>query len=583
MRRQTSQRTDVGPVVRRLAGYLRQVRGKFILSLIFMLTSSGLTAAKAWIIQPTVDTFLDRPGDDTQLRMLCAIVLIIFVAHGASIWLFAVSERMVSAEVTRRIRSDLFAHLQAQSLGYYARTPSSELMSRVIHDVSVFESSALSAMLAFFRNAVTLALLLGIVLVQNIAWGIMLLVAMVTVGFALRYMSGRIVDIARRAQDRLAGLTRHLSEITAGIAVILGFGVQDHWQQDFSKSSQRYYELQVETIRIRGCAVALLEALFGVALAAIFFWMGSALLEGTLSAGQLLSFIAVMFLVQAPAQRMTQSVAGLSQGFAAGARAFEIFEEEPPIRDPQNARKLPPQGGHLEFRNVSFGYGGCQVIEDLSFEIASGEFAVLAGRSGAGKSTVTRLAQRFYDPLCGQVLVDGIDIRELRRQDLCRAVSYVAQDVFLFDDTVRFNLVIGKPDATAADLDRVIALACLDDVIAALPHGIDSAVGERGELLSGGQRQRIAIARALLTDARILILDEATSALDMELEQRLFENLGELRSSRSILAITHRLTMADLADRVLVLRDGRLVEEGLSKSLVAAGGEFSRLQQQQCI
>ena len=574
--------SSVWQVIRRLARYLGAVRGKFILSLVFMTMSSSLTAAKAWIIQPTVDTFLAGPTGHAQLRILCAIVLAIFVSQAVFNWLFLVVARMATGDITRRIRADLFSHLQDQSLGYFTRVPSSDLMSRVITDVSVFESSALGALQGFIRNAITLMLLLGVMLTQQLQWGLIWFAVMVAAGFALRSMGSRIIVIARSAQDKLSRLTHHLSEITGGIAVILGFGVKDHWQQQFARSNQSYYEMQVKTTRIRGFASALLEALTGAALAGILLWMGSAVLDGELTAGQLLSFLAVMFLVQAPAQRMTQCVAGLSQGFAAGARAFEIFDQQPTIRDPQDPTALPVDGGRIEFRNVSFGYDDHTVLDDLSFEISSHEFVVLAGQSGAGKSTVTKLAQRFYDAQRGQVLIDSIDVREVRRQDLCKAVSHVAQDVFLFDETIRFNIEIGKPDATEAQLDEVIRLACLEDVLNELPDGLQTVVGERGDRLSGGQRQRIAIARALLTDARILIFDEATSALDMELERRLFSNLASLRSARTILAITHRLTMAAIADRVLVLRDGHLVEDGSSASLVAAGGEFSRLQRQTC-
>ena len=543
-----------------------------------MTLASSLTAAKAWIIQPTVDAFVGGSAGYAQLKILCAIVLAIFVLQAGFNWLFVVVARMASSDITRRIRTDLFCHLQGQSLGYFTRVSSSDLMSRVITDVSVFESSALAALQGFIRNTITLTLLLGVMLIQQLQWGLIWFAVMVAAGFALRSMGSRIIAIARNAQDKLSRLTHHLSEITGGISVILGFGVKDHWQEQFSRSNQSYYETQVETTRIRGSAAALLEALTGAALAGILLWMGSAVLDGELTAGQLLSFLAVMFLVQAPAQRMTQCVAGLSQGFAAGARAFEIFDQQPEIRDPQEPRALPMDGGRVEFKNVSFGYDDRPVILDLSFEIRPHEFVVFAGQSGAGKSTVTKLTQRFYDAQRGQVLIDGIDVREVRRQDLCKAVSHVAQDVFLFDETIRFNIEIGNPDATEAHLDEVIRLACLEDVIDELPDGLQTVVGERGDRLSGGQRQRIAIARALLTDARILIFDEATSALDMDLERRLLNNLASVRSAHTILAITHRLTMADIADRVLVLRDGRLVEEGGSAALVAAGGEFSRLQ-----
>ncbi len=570
--------TDSRTVARRLFTYLFAVRGKFILSLVFLLLAASLTAAKAWIIQPTVDSFLQGPTGHAQLRFLCAIVLAIFTAQAVFNWLYLVVARMVSAHIVQAIRADLFHHLTRHSLGYFAKHPSSDLISRVINDITVFDWSAVSALQGVIRNGLTLMLLLAVMLIQEFKWGLLCFLVMLVAGFLLRSMGSRIVLMARAVQESVSKVTHHLTEMIGGIAVILSFDVAKRWHARFSETNKGHYEWQVKSTRIRASATALVDLITGATLAGLLLWTGSALLNGELTEGQLLSFLAVMFLMQAPAQRLAHLVAGLSHGFAAGARAFELFDQKPEIRDSEHPRPLPVGDGTIEFRDVSFAYDHEPVLENLSFQVMPRELVAMVGRSGAGKSTVAKLAQRFYDPLKGQVLVNGVDLREIRRDDLHRAVSYVAQDVFLFDDTIESNLNVGVPDATAAQLDDAIRLACLEDLIDELPDGLQTVVGERGVRLSGGQQQRIAIARAILTEAEILVLDEATSALDMHLERRILQNLVSDKRARTIFAISHRLTLAEIADRVLVLRDGKLVEQGDRESLIAAGGEFSFLQ-----
>ncbi len=563
---------------RRFLGYLSIVRGWFLLSLVFLLLGAALTAAKAWIIQPTVDTFLEGPAQYAQLRLLIGALLAIFVALAVFNWLYSVVARMTSARIVEAIRTDLFRHLQRHSLGYFSKGSSSDIVARVVNDVTMFDVSAVAALQGLIRNGLTLLFLLGVMLIQEFKWGLVSFSVAILAGLVLRSMGGRMMIVARDVQDGLAKVTHQLTEMTGGIAVILGFGVAQDWDNRFAETSRDQYRLQVKLSRIRSSAAALVDIVIGITVAGILLWMGSALLNAELTEGQLLSFLAVMFLMQGPAQRIAQCVAGLASGLAAGARAFELFDAEPEIRDPSSPQSFPQGDGSLEFRNVSFAYDDKLAVRDLSFQVSPRELVVMVGRSGAGKSSVAKLIQRFYDPTEGQVLIDGIDIGQVRRQDLCRVVSYVAQDVFLFNETIEANITVGVPNATAQQVREAVELTCLDEVIDELPHGLQTVVGERGVRLSGGQQQRIAIARAVLTDARILVFDEATSALDMDLEQRILQNLVSASRARTILAITHRLGLAEIADRILVLRDGRLVEEGTSVSLVATGGEFSQLQ-----
>jgi subfamily B ATP-binding cassette protein MsbA len=545
---------------------------------LLLLLAASLTAAKAWIIQPTVDAFLAGPTDRSQLWLLAGVVFAIFTAQALFNWLYLVVARMAGAGLVQAIRLDLFHHLQHQGLRFFTTQSPGDLIARVVNDLMVFEASAVTAMQGLIRNGLTIALLFAVMMLQEPMWGLLIFTVMVVGGLGLRAIGARIVTVARAVQESLSRITSQLTEMTGGIGVILGFGVEQGWQAKFERTCREQYDRQVRSARIRGTATALVELMTGITLATLLFLMGSALLRQELTAGQMLSFLAVMFLMQAPAQRMAQCVAGLSGGLAAGARAFELLDREPDIPEPTNPLPLPPTGGAIEFRAVSFGYDDAPVIEDLSFRIEPGQIVAMVGGSGAGKSTVTRLAKRFYDPSEGQVLIDGVDVRRLERHSLHQAVSYVAQDEFLFDETLAFNIAVGRPQASDADLAEAVRLAALDDVAAEFPEGLGTRVGVRGARLSGGQRQRVAIARALLSQARILILDEATSALDTALETRILNNLVGARHRRTVLAITHRAAVAGIADRVLVMRGGRLVESGPGAELAGAGGEFSRLQ-----
>ena len=566
-------------VLSRLSKYLRVVRGRFLLSLALLLLAASLTAAKAWVIQPMVDSFLAGPERAVPLWVMAAVVLLIFVAQALFNWLYLVVAKMASAGIVQAVRIDLFQHLESQSLRYFTKRSMGDLVARVVNDLMVFEASAVTGMQGLIRNGLTIALLLGVMLLQQPRWALVICALMVLAAVILHAVGGRIVTTARAVQESLSRITRHLTEMTGGIAVVLGFGVERDWQARFVETCHDQYRTQVRAVRVRASASALVDLLTGVTLAGLLFWMGSALLDRSLTGGQLLSFLAVMFLMQAPAQRVAQCAAELSSGLAAGARAFELLDQEPDIREPSDPSPLPGSGGAMEFRDVSFGYDDEPVLRDLSFRIEPLELVVMVGRSGAGKSTVAKLAKRFYDPSRGAVLLDGVDLRQLSRDTLHRAVSYVAQDVFLFNETVAFNLTVGRPDATEAELAEVIRVACLREMVDELPDGLRTVVGERGVRLSGGQQQRIAIARALLTRPRVLVLDEATSALDTDLERRILHNLVSGERRCTVFAITHRLKLAGTADRVLVLRDGHLVEQGPSDALAAGGGEFSRLTQ----
>lgn len=544
-----------------------------------MFIGSMLTAAKAWMIQPAVDKFIGGPVSSSMLWLLCGLVAIIFVIHAVIDWLFLIVSKSANVRVSRNIRRDLFANLMSNNLGFFVKHPSSDLMSRIINDVAMQEVFAVGALVGLLRNGITLVMLLGVMLYQDVMLGLVCATVVLIAGYVLRHIAKYIAIMGQRIQRSLSRVANQLSEMIGGMELILGFGLADQWRERFARVNQEYYDAQVQGVKVSGSPAIIIQLVAGVTLAAVLLIMGQALLHGEMTGGQLLSFLAVMYLMQNPAKRVGECIATISQGLAAGERAFELIGVRPDDAVLRNQHVLKDCTGSLEFRQVSFSYDENKVIRNLSFRVEPGELVVMVGRSGAGKSSVGKLIQRFYDPDSGQILIDGIDIRDIDAGSLYRAVSYVSQDVFLFDDSIEFNLKVGKPDATGEELATAMEIACVSDFVPFMPEGIHTIVGERGVRLSGGQRQRIAIARAVLSDAPILVLDEATSAVDMELEQRILGNLMSMGRSRTIFGITHRLTLAELADRILVLRDGMLVEQGTGGELTDADGEYAQLRQ----
>lgn len=546
----------------RLLRYQERVRGLFFASLVLLLLASALTAAKAWLIQPVVDTFRREGATPRDLLLLCGGIFALFLLQAVFTFTYSMLSRMAGSRIVRAIREDLFAHLLRQGASYCASRGSSDLTSRVVNDVVAFETATVSDLQALIRDGVTLLLLFGVLLYQSRSLAFLCLLVLAVVGLLLFVMNRRIRGLSRRVQETVSGLSRQIAEMIGGLEVVLTFGLAPRWRDRFRTLSAEHYATGIRLQRAGSAGVAAVQAVMGLGLAALVFLTGRALLRGEITEGQFLSFLGTLYLMQAPAVDIGQRVANVSRGLVAGARALELFEDEPARDEPLDPQPLPDAGLGFLFRSVTFGHGNERpLLRDLSFEVSPGELVVLMGESGEGKTTIARLLLRFYRPQKGSILLGGVPLDRIRRRDLSRAVSYVAQDVFLFEGTIRDNVCLGRPDASDEEVAAVLRTCCLERFVAELPRGLDTPVGERGLQLSGGQRQRIAIARALLMGPRLLVLDEATSALDTGMERRLFCALAESAHRCTVFAITHRPGAAELADRVLVLRDGRLVSD----------------------
>jgi ABC-type multidrug transport system fused ATPase/permease subunit len=544
-----------------LLQYLTRVRGFFLSSLFLLFLVSALTAAKAWIIQPAVDTF--RQGQPTQLGLLLlsGALLTIFLLQALFSYLYSQVSRLAGIGIVRAIREDLFQHLLQQGIGYGGIRGPGELSSRLISDVTALETALVGELQGLVRDVVTLCLLFGVLVYHSVWLAFACLLVMAALGAVLYQIQRDIPPLSQRVQATLSGLHQQLTEMIEGLEIVRSFGLAERWRDRFHEMNGRHSETMLHLQGAIFRSVALVQALIALGLAGILLLTGWALLRGQISEGQLLSFLATVYLMQAPAAGMGHEWANVVRGVAAGTRALDLFRDVPVADDPPEPLALPDGGLGFTFQGVCFAFDGQPVLRDVSLAVPPQQFVALMGESGAGKTTVVRLLLRLHRPQRGSISIGGVPLSGVSRRDLSRAMSYVSQDVFLFDGTIRDNLTIARSGVVEEEeIKEALRTCCLDAFVAGLPHGLETPVGHRGSRLSGGQRQRMAIARALLADPRILVLDEATSALDPETERQLLRNLATPSRRRTILAITHRPGLARMADQVFVLRDGALLQ-----------------------
>lgn len=517
-------------------------------------------------------------------RLGGAIVALVGVYLAAS--LVEMAEQYIRHVLGQRfildLRVRLYAYLQKLSLSFFERTSTGELMSRVTNDVNALEQFVTHGVTLTAVDLLRLLGATGVLMWLDWRLGLVVLIPLPAIAFALRRFNRRARPIFRRVRDRLGDINARLQDNLAGIRVIQAFGREEVECDRFHATSEEYYREQVRAIRTWSTFFPLLGfiALMG---GVLVLGVGARMVVlGDLTLGTLVAFLSYITSFYDPLRRLTEIDNIFQQAIAAGERVFELLDQVPEIQDAPDAIALETVRGEVVFDDVHFRYGdGDEVLHDVTFRMAPGEVVALVGPSGAGKTSIANLLCRFYDPIHGRILLDGHDLRRIQLRSLRRHIAVVLQDTFLFNTTIRENLLYGKPDATDEELIAAAKAAYAHEFIMQLPKGYDTEIGERGVKLSGGQKQRLALARAILADPRILILDEATSSVDAEAEYLIQQALHEVLKGRTALIIAHRLSTIRNADKIIALENGRIREVGDHRELLARGGLYSQLYQRQ--
>ena len=480
------------------------------------------------------------------------------------------------------LRVLLYDYLQRLSISFFENRQTGEIMSRITNDVNALEEFITHSVGFLIVDLLRLVGTAAILFVLDWPLALLTLLPVPILAVSLRLFNTRVRPIYRRVRDRLGDINAELQDNISGIRVIQAFGQEQYELDRFTRRSTQYYEERVKGIRYWSSFFPAMSFVASLGMVIVLGFGAYRVFNGMLTLGGLVAFISYVASFYEPINRLVQVDNTVQQAIAAGERVFELLDTVPEIEDAPDAIELPTIRGAVAFEHVFFRYGtGDEVLRDVSFEMRPGEVVALVGPSGAGKTSIANLIPRFYDPVSGRVTVDGYDVRKVKLASLRRQIAVVLQDTFLFNGTVRENIIYGKPDATEEEMIAAAKAAYAHEFIVTLPQGYDTEIGERGVKLSGGQKQRLALARAILTDPRILILDEATSSVDAEAEYLIQRALEKVLEGRTALIIAHRLSTIRHADKIIALENGRIVEVGDHHQLLARGGLYSQMYRRQ--
>ena len=563
----------------RLLGFLRPYKVSLAVSIVLAVGSQAAGLAIPWLVGDAIDGPIPD-GDGERLALLVGLI----VAFGVAKAVMMVGRRLISGQqalgVEYDMRNALYGHLLRLSFGFFDRHQTGQLMSRATVDLQNVRFFLGYGLIFLAQHVLTIVGVTALLFV--IDWRLALIALAITpllVAVAWRY-SHVSHPVLKDVQQRLADMTTVAEESIVGAGVVKAFAREDDRQAEFARRTEAIFERSLHATRQAATYLPFLSFLPLAAQAAVLFAGGHFVVSGSLALGSFVTFNVYLLMLVFPLRMLGMWIGQIQRALAAGERIFEVLDERPDVRDRADARPLPSGGGRVTFDDVTFAYdGGEPVVDGLDLDVAPGRIVALIGRTGSGKTTLTALVPRFYDPQRGRVLVDGIDVRDLELESLRRAVGIVSQDPFLFSATVRENIAFGVVGASAADVERAAHAAQAHEFIEALPDGYETVIGERGITLSGGQRQRIAIARALLVDPRVLILDDATASVDATTEARIRVALREVMQGRTTLIIAHRLSTISLADEIAVLEDGRIAELGTPDELRRTSAVYREIEE----
>jgi len=566
---------------KRLIKYAMPYKGRFVFAMLSMLVYSGVAALLVYLSKIIMDGVFvndDPVKAKTMLVQLCILMPLIYVVKGFADYGKTYFLNYVAQNAIKDLRQDLYTKLINLSHDFFVTHTSSKVMSRVTNDINALQNALLKVPPTVIRDGLIIIGMIGGLFYLHWKYAFFIVVVLPILAIPLAQFARKLRKASKESMVQISEIYTSLQEMLSGFSVIKSFCREEHEEARFAVNNKDYYNVQQRIVRVDARTTPVMEVLSMTGVAIVLWFGGKDVINGAWTLGDFTAFILAVQQMYQPIKNFAQLNSTIQQAVSASERVFEILDEKSKIFNLPDAKNLDVFSKNIVYKNVSFEYEKDKsILKNINIDIKKGQTVAFVGSSGSGKSTIANLLLRFYDVNSGEILIDGINIKNLTLESLRDKIGVVSQDVFLFNDSVRYNIAYGKLDATDEEIELAAKSANAHNFISKMPDGYNTLIGERGMKLSGGEKQRIAIARAMLKNPPILVLDEATSALDSESEKLVQEAIETLMKNRTVILIAHRLSTVINADQIVVIDKGTIAEVGKHRELLDKNGIYTKL------